>query len=81
LLAVMLRPYPMRAFISRVSPIPVVPLVMATHRVPVASHEDIAFTRTMGLYPYYADGRRRGDSNPDGKLRIHRTRCQQRQNH
>jgi hypothetical protein len=78
-LSIMTRFHPARAAVRWTSPVSIVPLIVAAHRVPIARYPGIAFTRTSRLNPNDAHRWRRANSHSDGKLSEDRSCCHQRQ--
>src|SRR5450756_411914 len=79
LLSIMVRCHPGCAFVRRTGPVSFVPLVAVAHRVLVAGYPNIPGAGTARLSPHYTVRWRRADSDSDGNLGEHGSRCQQHQ--
>ncbi len=67
-LSVVTRFHPTGAGISGTCPVSLVPLIVVSHRIPVARNPQTSGAGTPRLYPYYTGRRRRADSYSDGNL-------------
>ncbi len=68
LLALVTRAKPPAAFVRRTSPVAVMPRISRSVGIPVAFDKNVSGSRTSGLNPNYARGRRRSDSDAYVKI-------------
>jgi hypothetical protein len=77
-LSIVARRHPMRTGIGRTGPVSLVPLIVVTHRIPVAPNPGIPGAGASGLHSLYACRWRGADSHSDRKLSESTSRSQQR---